>query len=163
MSEAPYTIYTETVHPKFQFQLSPAQLHYTTQHPAYSSIPCTMHAIKAPSFFRPSSRPASPVPAPSPTVKLENVPNHYDRHRPLSKFALASFRRPSPAPVTLPAAVTPLVQDGSYLEVLSLKLSEAVTRALAQPTGPPLPHEQLGGRRPIPAGRGHTLGALIFG
>lgn len=56
---------------------------------------------------------------------------------------------------------TPLVQDGSYLEVLSLKLSEAVTKALAQPAGPALPCEQLGGKRPIPAGRGHALGAFI--
>lgn len=132
--------------------------------PSHSSIPHTMHAIKTPSFFRPSSRPASPVPSPPPTAaKLEIASNPYERHRPLSKLALASFRRPSPSPATVTAAATPLIQDGSYLEVLSLKLSEAVTRALAQPTGPALPHEQLGGRRPIPAGRGHALGAFISG
>lgn len=123
-----------------------------------------MHAIKTPSFFRPSSRPASPAPIHTPTAKLETTSNNYERHRPLSKLALASFRRqtPSPAGVTVQVAA-PLVQDGSYLEVLSLKLSEAVTKALAQPTGPALPHEQLGGKRPIPAGRGHVLGAFISG
>jgi hypothetical protein len=63
--------------------------------------------------------------------------------------------------MVLPQSVTPLVQDGSYLEVLGLKLSEAVTRALAQPNGPALPHELLEGKRPIPAGRGHVLGAFI--
>ncbi|KAF9653937.1 hypothetical protein BDM02DRAFT_3086480 [Thelephora ganbajun] len=117
-----------------------------------------MHAIKTPSFFRPSSRPTSPAQPPTPAAKLEMASN------PLSKFALASFKRLSPTPaVDTPQATTPLVQDGSYLEVLGLKLSEAVTRALAQPTGPALPHEQLGGRRPIPAGRGHALGAFISG
>lgn len=97
-------------------------------------------------------------------MKLEVTSNYYERHRPLSILALANFRRPSPSSVPVAAqAATPLVQDGSYLEVLSLKLSEAVTKALAQPTGPALPHEQLGGRRPIPAGRGHVLGAFISG
>lgn len=122
-----------------------------------------MHAIKAPSFFRPSSRPASPAPSPTSTAKFETT-NAYDRSRPLSKLALASFRRPSPTPAPVSQQVlVPLVQDGSYLEVLSLRLSEAVTKALAQPTGPALPHELLGGKRPIPAGRGHALGAFIFG
>ena len=51
------------------------------------------------------------------------------------------------------------MQDGSYLEALSLKLSEAVSKALAQPSGPA--GELLGGRRPIPAGRGQALGLLI--
>lgn len=123
-----------------------------------------MYAIKTPSFLRPSSRPASPAPPPTSTAKFEITSNAYERHRPLSKLALASFRRPSPSPASVPQqVVTPLVQDGSYLEVLSLKLSEAVTKALAQPTGPALPHELLGGKRPIPAGRGHALGAFIFG
>ena len=53
------------------------------------------------------------------------------------------------------------MQDGSYLEALSLKLSEAVSKALAQPSGPAPAGELLGGRRPIPAGRGQALGLLI--
>jgi hypothetical protein len=54
------------------------------------------------------------------------------------------------------------VQDGSYLEMLSLKLSEAVSKALAQPVGSvPIVNETLGGKQPIPNGRGHALGALI--
>lgn len=122
-----------------------------------------MHAIKTPSFFRPSSRPASPVQLPTSTAKFETSSNAQERHRPLSKLALASFRRPSPPATVSPQAATPLVQDGSYLEVLSLKLSEAVTKALAQPSGPALPYELLGGKGPIPAGRGHALGAFISG
>lgn len=45
--------------------------------------------------------------------------------------------------------------------MLSLKLSEAVSKAVAQPGGPPAAHEQVSGRRPIPAGRGRALGSLI--
>lgn len=56
---------------------------------------------------------------------------------------------------------TPLVQDGSYLQALSLKLSEAVSKAMVQPTGPVPVGELVGGRRPIPAGRGRALGLLI--
>ncbi|KAG9316701.1 hypothetical protein JVU11DRAFT_2761 [Chiua virens] len=55
----------------------------------------------------------------------------------------------------------PLVQDGSYLEALGQRLNEAVSKALAQPSGPALPNELVGGRRPIPTGRGRALGALI--
>jgi hypothetical protein len=73
-------------------------------------------------------------------------------------LSLGNFRRPSPASGPSPV---PLVQDGSYLEMLSLKLSEAVSKTLAQPTGPAAANEQIGGRRPIPAGRGQALGALI--
>ena len=47
------------------------------------------------------------------------------------------------------------------MEVLNLKLSEAVSKALAQPPGPPLPNEFVNGRRPIPSGRGTSLGNLI--
>lgn len=53
------------------------------------------------------------------------------------------------------------MQDGSYLQALSLKLSEAVSKALVQPTGPVPVSELVGGRRPIPAGRGRALGLLI--
>ncbi|KAG2345683.1 hypothetical protein BDR05DRAFT_960607 [Suillus weaverae] len=56
---------------------------------------------------------------------------------------------------------TLLVQDGSYLQALSLKLSEAVSKAMLQPTGPVPVGELVGGRRPIPAGRGRALGLLI--
>lgn len=53
------------------------------------------------------------------------------------------------------------MQDGSYLQALSLKLSEAVSKAIVQPTGPVPVGESVGGRRPIPAGRGRALGLLI--
>jgi hypothetical protein len=53
------------------------------------------------------------------------------------------------------------IQDGSYLQVLSLKLSEGVSKALAQPVGTATASECLNGRRPIPAGRGREFGSLI--
>lgn len=82
--------------------------------------------------------------------------------RPLNMLSLSTFRRASPAPIPVvtPAPVT-LVQDGSYLETLSLKLSEAVSKVFAQPSGPAAANDQVAGKRPVPAGRGHALGALI--
>lgn len=85
--------------------------------------------------------------------------------RPLSKLSLSTFRKPSPSPTSAPVgtvAPSTVVQDGSFMDVLSLKLSEVVSRALAQPTGPAAPGELLAGRRPIPGGRGRALGALII-
>ena len=74
---------------------------------------------------------------------------------------LAAFRRPASTPPA-PSATPSLVQDGTYLEMLGLKFSEGVSKALAQPTGgAPNPLEVLAGKRPIPAGRGTALGALI--
>ncbi|KAJ6602169.1 hypothetical protein B0H10DRAFT_2230278 [Mycena sp. CBHHK59/15] len=116
-----------------------------------------INSIKAPSFFRPTSRPSSPAP-------LATRPESVERTaRPLTKLSsLSNFRRPSPAPnPPSPIAPATLVQDGSYLETLALKLSEAVSKALAQPTGPSIVNDLVGGKRPIPAGRGKALGALI--
>lgn len=45
--------------------------------------------------------------------------------------------------------------------MLALKLSEAVSKSLAQPNGPPAANEQVAGRRPLPTGRGQALGGLI--
>jgi hypothetical protein len=85
-----------------------------------------------------------------------------ERPRPLTKLSLNNLRWSSPAPLTSPAPVPhTLVQDGSYLEMLSLKLSEAVSKALSQPSGSPTMNDVVGGKRPIPKGRGNTLGALI--
>ncbi|KAJ7690632.1 hypothetical protein B0H17DRAFT_935723 [Mycena rosella] len=116
-----------------------------------------INSIKTPSFFRPTSRPSSPAPlatTPRPD-SVERTP------RPLTKLSsLSNFRRPSPAP-TSPVAPVPLVQDGSYLETLALKLSEAVSKALVQPIGPSVVNDLVGGKRPIPTGRGKALGALI--
>ncbi|KAG5646811.1 hypothetical protein DXG03_002188 [Asterophora parasitica] len=127
-----------------------------------------MNVLRHPSFFRPASRPSSPpltssTATSSPPSSRPGSSSGLDRGaRSLNKLSLSSFRRPSPAPNVALNTVTPtLVQDGSYLEVLSLKLSEAVSRALAQPTGPAAANEQLLGKRPIPQGRGHALGALI--
>jgi hypothetical protein len=125
-----------------------------------------MNVLKHPSFFRPSSRPSSPAPTSSVT-NLASGPlatNGADKAppRPLTKLSLSTFRKPSPAPVPVAdAAPAPLIQDGSYLEMLSLKLSEAVSRALGQPTGPATASEYVLGKRPIPSGRGRAFGALI--
>ncbi|KAF8893863.1 hypothetical protein BD779DRAFT_1435385 [Infundibulicybe gibba] len=116
-----------------------------------------MNVLKHPSFFRPMSRPSSPAPAPSPIPRSEPAIGSDRAPRPINKLSLGTFRRASPAH-NMPA---PLVQDGTYLEALSLKLSEAVSRTLSQPTGPAAASEQVAGRRPIPQGRGHALGALI--
>ncbi|KAG6844407.1 hypothetical protein H0H87_007062 [Tephrocybe sp. NHM501043] len=125
----------------------------------------TMNVLKHPSFFRPTSRPTSPTPvnvASAPVTRPNSSSGLERAARPLNKLSLSSFRRPSPSPsVALTNATTTLVQDGSYLEILNLKLSEAVSKALAQPTGPVVANEQLSGKRPIPSGRGHALGALI--
>lgn len=50
------------------------------------------------------------------------------------------------------------------MDVLNLKLSEAVSKALTQPTAtsPGPANEVLNGRRPIPLGRGRALGDLII-
>ncbi|THH09387.1 hypothetical protein EW145_g2041 [Phellinidium pouzarii] len=122
-----------------------------------------MHALKTPAFLRPSSRPSSPLPTPTPAPVRNDIDLAVEQRpaRPLTKLALTHFsRKPSPAPTR---SVTPstLVQDGSYLESLSLKLSEAVTKALAQPSNAVVPGDVLNGKRPIPTGRGQALGELI--
>ena len=131
-----------------------------------------MYALKTPAFLRPSSRPSSPLPTlPTPATALgtsgrgdsENGIDHRSA-RPLTKaLGLSSLsRKASPAPARS-MTPTPLIQDNSYLESLSLKLSEAVTRALAQPPGAPgtAAPDVLNGKRPIPPDRGRALGELI--
>lgn len=76
----------------------------------------------------------------------------------MSKLSFSNFKRTA-SPMAHPTSA--LVHDGSYMEVLSLRLGEAISKALAQPPGPPVPSELLAGRRPIPAGRGRALGELI--
>ncbi|KAG5652476.1 hypothetical protein H0H81_004884 [Sphagnurus paluster] len=124
-----------------------------------------MNVLKHPSFFRPASRPSSPplTPPISPPNSRPSSSSGLDRPpRSLNKLSLSNFRRPSTASsVILNTTPTTLVQDGSYLEMLSLKLSQAVSSALAQPTGPAAANEQVAGKQPIPKGRGHALGDLI--
>ncbi|KAK7685155.1 hypothetical protein QCA50_011518 [Cerrena zonata] len=112
-----------------------------------------MYALKTPSFLRPSSRPTSPAPRPDSAMA--------DRPSRSSILSFSNLKRTA-SPLTKPA--TPVVQDGSYMDVLNLKLSEAVSKALAHPTttGPGPVNELLNGRRPIPLGRGRALGDLII-
>ena len=115
--------------------------------------------LETPSFFRPSSRPSSPAP---PVVPLR-LESGLERHsRPLNRLSLSNLIRQPPSRAPSPThTAPPLVQDGSYLEMLSLKLSEAVSKALAPPIGPPSANEQMETRRIIPTGRGIALGSLI--
>eukprot|EP00918_Siedleckia_nematoides_P071639 GHVU01156464.1.p1 GENE.GHVU01156464.1~~GHVU01156464.1.p1 ORF type:complete len:530 (-),score=29.16 GHVU01156464.1:145-1734(-) len=114
-----------------------------------------MYTLKAPAFLRPTSRPTSPAPGSAPRPEPVAV---NDRARPMSKLSFSNFKRTA-SPLTQPPST--LVHDGSYMEILSLRLSEAISKALAQPSGPGVPSELLSGRRPIPAGRGRALGDLI--
>ncbi|KAF8904367.1 hypothetical protein CPB84DRAFT_1677305 [Gymnopilus junonius] len=117
-----------------------------------------MNVLRNPSFFRPSSRPSSPAPALAPSRGDSNQ----SLARPPNKLSLTNFIRQTPSQSSSQASIhAPLIQDGSYLEMLSLKLSEAVSKALAQPTGPPVVNEQFPGKRLIPQGRGLNLGSLI--
>ncbi|KAF8513174.1 hypothetical protein BU17DRAFT_53602 [Hysterangium stoloniferum] len=132
-----------------------------------------MHTLKTPSFLRSTSRSASPAQTSIPTAEfVSSLPDTKmvsdalpPMTRPTSKgtlnrLTLSSLRRTSATPT--PIATPTLVQDGSYLEALSLKLSEAVTKAIAQPTGTVVPGEVLwNGKRAIPKGRGTMFGALI--
>ncbi|KAG6886279.1 hypothetical protein C0993_006689 [Termitomyces sp. T159_Od127] len=123
-----------------------------------------MNVLKHPSFFRPAnhSSPSPPLTNPPPASRPSSSTGFERAARPLNKLSLNGFRRSSPSPiVSMNNIPTTLVQDGSYLELLNLKLSEAVSRALAQPSGPAAANEQLLGKRPIPAGRGHALGSFI--
>ena len=122
-----------------------------------------MNVLKTPYFFRPASRPASrpssppPAPASAPRTVISETPDKTVKSP--NKFSLGNFRRPTP--LSAPSSPTPLVQDGSYLQMLSLKFSEAVSKALIQPSSLGFPTELVSGKRPIPQGRGHVLGSLI--
>lgn len=124
-----------------------------------------MHSLKTPAFLRHSSRPSSPLPTQVSSGRSDSE-NAIDS-RPTSQLTkaltLTSFsRKPSPAPVR-PSTPVPLVQDGSFLESLGLRLSDAVTKALIQPPGSTgtTGNDVLYGKRPIPADRGKALGELI--
>ena len=117
--------------------------------------------LETPSFFRPSSRPSSPAPPVVP-LRLESGQPLERQSRPLNRLSLSNLiRQPPPQSPSPTPTAPPLVQDGSYLEMLSLKLSEAVLKALAPPIGPPSANEQMEARRIIPTGRGIALGSLI--
>lgn len=117
-----------------------------------------MQALKSP-FLRPLSRPTSPAP---PSRTDTETPLIERPARPLTKLSsLTNFnRKPSPAPVPTPTQAT-LTHDGSYLDALSLKLNEAASKALSQPVSAVATPDTLGGKRPIPVGRGRILGELI--
>src|SRR6266404_4001033 len=116
-----------------------------------------MNALR-PSLFRPIVRPSSSPPAPS--ADPSDGANPAERApRSITRLSLAGFRRLPPTRSVSLSQAASTIQDGSYLQVLSLKLSEGVSKALAQPvgTGTAPVNESLNGRRPIPAGRGRTF------
>jgi hypothetical protein len=118
-----------------------------------------MNALR-PSIFRPTSRPSSPDPALA--AQPSDGANPAERApRSIARLSLAGFRKlPATRSISLSQAAS-TIQDGSYLQVLSLKLSEGVSKALAQPVGTVTACECLNGRRPIPSGRGREFGSLI--
>ncbi|KZS98363.1 hypothetical protein SISNIDRAFT_492681 [Sistotremastrum niveocremeum HHB9708] len=132
-----------------------------------------MHAIKSSPFLRPISRPASPAPQPAqppsrpdsgiafgelnPAAPLSRPSSG----GPLKRLSISTIRGKSPARPPLNPVPATLVQDGSYLEALGLKLSEAVSRAVAAPPQGTQAGESFNGRKAIPPGRGKALGALI--
>ena len=65
------------------------------------------------------------------------------------------------------AATTTLVQDGTYLDALGLKIGEAVSKALFLPNNSGLGvgsgGDTLNGKRALPAGRGRALAEMIAG
>ena len=118
-----------------------------------------MNALR-PSLFRPTGRPSSTPPAPTPQPSESANPAE-KAPRSITRLSLTGFRKlPPTRSMSLPQ-VGSTVQDGSYLQVLSLKLSEGVSKALAQPAGSATSGETLNGRRPIPAGRGREFGSII--
>src|SRR6202012_4894904 len=98
-----------------------------------------MNALR-PSIFRPTGRP-SPPPTPilSPTPTQPRTEAADKASRTISTLSLTGCKRPSSTP-SVPPSQAAIVQDGSYLQVLSLKLSEGVSKALAQPVGPAPPN-----------------------
>jgi len=113
-------------------------------------------------LFRNTGRPSSSPP--TPTAQSSDRANPADKApRSISKLSLGGFRRSASdlARSTTYSQAATVIQDGSYLQVLSLKLSEGVSKALAQPTSPTTATDALNGRRPIPTGRGREFGSLI--
>jgi len=119
-----------------------------------------MNALR-PSLFRPTGRPSSTPPALTP--QASDGANPAERApRSIARLSLAGFRKLPPTRSMSLSQAASTVQDGSYLQVLSLKLSEGVSKALAQPVGTATTASDcLNGRRPIPAGRGREFGSLI--
>jgi len=131
----------------------------TRQGFSFKSTFIPMNVLKTPPFLRPST-PLSPAPS---AVPARPESSHGMASFRGTKLSLGNFMRqpslPTIAPPPPPPA--PVPQDASYLEMLGLKLSEAVTRALAQPVGPPTASDLVSGKKPIPPGRGLALGSVI--
>ncbi|KIM22657.1 hypothetical protein M408DRAFT_332844 [Serendipita vermifera MAFF 305830] len=139
-----------------------------------------MQAIRT---LRAQSRPASPAPAfadgnnvPSVTgtnkVSTHTQPTTWTTNeeaqqpqRPNSAMAriqsLAPFHKrvaftPPPSPKPAPSTI---VQDGTYLNTLGLKLNEAATRVLAPVSGNGT--DSWKGKKPLQAGRGRQFASLV--
>lgn len=137
-----------------------------------------MNAIRQAAFLRPISRSSSPAPSARNEsgvieTRLDDIPITRTSSRgPLNRLTLSAKKSRSSIPIegTPPGTPSPpqtLLQDGSYLEALSLKLSEGTSKALAPapliPSGAAVPDDVFNGRRALPAGRGRALGNIISG
>lgn len=147
-----------------------------------------MQSIKAP-FFHSRSRPATPTSPGMPALPVNSLIDSPPSRPPsppatprsgFARLHLSTkshmFRRPgTPTASTKECVETPPVTSGAgsaYLANLGLKLGEAVSKALTYQLGSPTASSAsstasfsessiLKGRKPLPAGRGLALGALI--
>lgn len=102
--------------------------------------------------LRTTSRPSSPAIDHSPgrtSMDIAKMP----RIQSLTGFHRRSTNTPPPSPGPS------LVQDGTYLDALGLRLNEAASKALV--VCPGAGPDSLKGRKPLPAGRGRAFAVLI--
>jgi hypothetical protein len=131
--------------------------------------------------LRAQSRPASPAPGPlegshMPSLTGSNggkpvtddMPQPQRPNSAMSRIqSLTPFHKrvvftPPPSPKPTPAVVAPsaIVQDGTYLDTLGLKLNEAATRVLvAAPGGSGA--DVWKGKKPLQTGRGRQFASFI--
>lgn len=137
-----------------------------------------MQAIRT---LRAHSRPASPAPSPADGNNVQGVNGSKGftqvqqtlntneepqlQQRPNSAMSRIQSLTPfhkrvafTPPPSPKPAQST-IVQDGTYLNTLGLKLNEAATRVLAPANGTGT--DSWKGKKPLQAGRGRQFATLI--
>lgn len=130
---------------------------------AYVSDPLAAALAPNAALATAAAAPGAFAPASTGTASAAVNPS---RGRVKTLSSLTPFKRansPAPPQPVQPIAPQTLVQDGSYLQQLSLKLGDAVTKALALPPVPvtAVAEPVIDGKGPLPAGRGRCLGSLI--
>jgi hypothetical protein len=136
-----------------------------------------MQAIRT---LRAHSRPASPGPSlegssmasvygangGKPATEETNQPQRptsaMSRIQSLTPFHKRVVFTPPPSPSPTPTMIAPsaIVQDGTYLDTLGLKLNEAATRVLAATPGGS-GADVWKGKKPLQSGRGRQFASLV--